>query len=206
MGRPRGSRNPGYEDRRRKLADALGRAVTDPAAGHSFQELARACGVSVPTLKHYFGDRDGAILAGFEALEDAGRRHATAVPGPEGLPPRESLLGFLSALILGWRRFGVGQLHRVGLQLGLTSERRGPGYVTMLLEPSLRYLEERIAFHQDHGDLRGDDPRAAALSLLAPVMLALLHQDQLGGSACRPLDVEAFTEEHLDRWLGGWAA
>jgi hypothetical protein len=37
------------------------------------------------------------------------------------------------------------------------------------------------------------------------VMLALLHQDQLGGVECRPLDVEAFTAEHVERWLSGHA-
>ena len=46
---------------------------------------------------------------------------------------------------------------------------------------------------------------AAALTLLSPVLLALLHQDALHGRRCRPLDVEAFVHTHVRSWLSGHA-
>jgi hypothetical protein len=36
---------------------------------------------------------------------------------------------------------------------------------------------------------------------MAPVLLALLHQDSLGGAGCRPVNVGPFLEDHLDRFL-----
>ena len=44
---------------------------------------------------------------------------------------------------------------------------------------------------------------AAALALVGPVVLALLHQVDLLGSACRPLDIDAFIEVHIQGWLEG---
>lgn len=62
----------------------------------------------------------------------------------------------------------------------------------------------------DRGDLPRADVRIGALDLLAPVLVALVlvalpHQEQLDGARCRPLDMDAFCSEHLRRWLLAWS-
>ena len=41
------------------------------------------------------------------------------------------------------------------------------------------------------------DTRHAALMLLSPLLLALLHQNDLGGTRCRPLSLPALIDEHV---------
>ena len=75
--------------------------------------------------------------------------------------------------------------------------------VNHLLEPTLQSLEELLGNLVGRKMLPEQDLRAAALSLLSPVLLALIHQDALYGHRCRPLDVEAFVRRHVRSWLSG---
>lgn len=51
------------------------------------------------------------------------------------------------------------------------------------------------------GDLSIDDVRHASLMSLSPVVFALLHQDNLSGARCRPLELPRFFETHVDAFL-----
>ena len=89
------------------------------------------------------------------------------------------------------------------LALGLESEDRGPTFLTGLLEPVLEAAEQLLTAHVDAGDLPSCDVRAVALSLVSPVVLALLHQDDLGGAHTRHLDVEEYAAAHARLVLTG---
>ncbi len=47
----------------------------------------------------------------------------------------------------------------------------------------------------------GFEIRAAALAFLSPVIVALLHQHDLSGARCRPLDIPALLERHVERFV-----
>ena len=82
----------------------------------------------------------------------------------------------------------------------------GPAYINEILEPTLKAVEARLARHRAEGELRSCDLRHAALALIAPPLLALLHQGELFGSLCRPLDINAFLKDHLDGFLRAYSA
>ena len=206
MSRPLGRTNPGYLERRQALARAVLPALMGPAGtAVSLRSLADIAQVSVPTLRHYFGDRTGVVTAALQEVRRLGdlatRQGATAERGP----PAPSLRWFLDELVLGFRHFPMGRLVSAGLAHGLSEPALGPVVVTEILEPLLGAVEHRVAAHQARGEL---PPvlcaRGLALSLVSPVLLALLHQGPLGGSACRPLDLDAFVDAHWQRFLGGW--
>jgi hypothetical protein len=50
------------------------------------------------------------------------------------------------------------------------------------------------------------DMRVAALALVAPIVLGALHQSKLGGSETRPLDIDAFANQHADAFIRAWQA
>lgn len=207
MSRPVGTRNPDYEARRRALALAASAALID-ADGQptSLNQLARAAGVTVPTLRHYFGDHDGVVSAALAEAEVQGKPYTEALadPGPLGL--EDSLQAFAINLELGWS-LGLGHLFASALTHGLAHAVRGPAVVDHLLEPTLQALEARLGVHRDRGELVASvDLRAAALALLSPLLLAQLHQVGLDGRRCRPLDLVAFREAHLAAWIRGWGA
>lgn len=204
MARLKGSRNADYEQARERLLQAVKAHVVKPGGAQaSFRELAEAAGVSVATLRHYFNTREALLREVMGYLHQQGLPYLHAVAtGPLG-PVEESLRWFLRYVVEGWR-MGVGAIHAFGLTAGVDHPDLGPAYVQELLEPTLQAAEARLARHVAEGELRRGNVRHAALALVCPVVLGLLHQVQLTGSRCRPLDVEAFLEDHLQAFLRAW--
>ena len=205
MSRPSGRRNPDFEQKRAELTQRAREALLERGAGASFRELAEATGASVTNLKHYFGDRDGLFEAITADMQRRGQPFMDDASVPRSADPHEALRRFLHGLVTAWRFFGVGRDFVVGLAEGLGSERRGPSYVTHVLEPTLQSCEGLLGALIEGAALPPLDRRAGALALVGPVVLGLLHQDALFGAACRPLDVDAFVEAHVRGWLQGYA-
>ena len=201
MGRPEGTRNPGYDAKRAQLAEKAVERLVEEGPLPSFRELAAAAEVSVPTLRHYFGDRDGLIAAAFEQMLRMGAPHTRAAADATRGDARSSLRWLLGSVLSGWREFGVGKFFGVGLTLGLGHEHFGPKFLDTLLEPLLQATEARLTKHVAWGELAVDDIRAAAIQLVSPLFVALLHQDALGGAMCRELDVDAFVDNHVDMFV-----
>jgi AcrR family transcriptional regulator len=184
MARVAGARNAQFEERRNALiSKAKERLSLQNGQSPSFRELALAAGVSVATLRHYFGDRESLIKAVFAHYLQSGQRHLerTRAPDPSEVDLEESLRDFLQRLVRGWTGGTVGALHRIGLAEGLRHRGTALDYLVDVLEPTLQSLETRHA----------------ALMLISPLLLALLHQHDLGGTRCRPLAVDALIDEHV---------
>jgi AcrR family transcriptional regulator len=202
MGRPTGSRNPDFEATRASLVRAVQARLAAPEGTRaSFRELAAAAGVSVSTLRHYFGSREGVISAVLAHWNEQGQRYLLAVAtGPVG-PPRESLGVVLAAIGRGFQGGGLDEVFAIGLASGLRQPELGPAYLGKVLDPTLEAVEARLARHVARGELRPVDVRHMALSLLSPPLLALLHQGPLGGDRCRPLSYERLCDDHLEGFL-----
>lgn len=207
MPRPTGSRNRDYDASRTALARALAPALLDASGDpNTLKGLAAAAGVSVPTLRHYFGDREDVFAAVLETVRADSVGHLERMADPRDADPAELIPELLVTTTAVWRRYGLGRLFASGLSLGLEHATRGPSFLDELLEPFLQAAERLLAGLVAAGRLPELDPRATALSLLAPVLVALLHQDNLGGVRCRPLDVEAYARTHADLVLAGLGA
>lgn len=198
MGRIAGARNSDYEERRRELVGLVrSRLAEQEAHSPSFRELALAAGVSVATLRHYFRDREQLIKAVFAVSRESGERHLTRARTVEAQDLAQSMKVFLQSVVGGWTHGQVGTLHRIGLAEGLRSPGTGLDYLVDILEPTLQALEQRLVQHIEAGTMIRADTRHAALMLLSPIVLALLHQHDLGGTRCRPLDMNALIDEHV---------
>jgi AcrR family transcriptional regulator len=184
---------------------ARARLLTADGANASMRELAQAMAVSPPTLRHYFPTREALI----EAV--LARDHASALPylhhiAAGDLPPlRESLVAVLGYILSGLVESELAGLHVLGLRAGLKSSKLGPAYLTEVLEPSLVALEARLQRHAARGELRREHSRLAALQLLSPLLMAVLHQRELGGDQCRPLELSTFVEPHVDAFIRAWS-
>jgi AcrR family transcriptional regulator len=200
MARTAGARNADFVQRRKALIDKARLRLSSQDGGvPSFRELALAAGVSVPTLRHYFGTREALVKAVFtNALEGASvhlQRARSADHVGEALEP--ALVAFLQRVVKGWTTGQVGSLHRIGLAEGLRNPGTGLDYLVDVLEPTLQALETRLRSYVSQRVIAECDPRQAGLMLLSPIILALLHQHDLGGTRCRPLDINALIDEHV---------
>ena len=128
-----------------------------------------------------------------------GQRHLDRTRAPEAadVDLEASLKEFLSRVVIGWTRGFVGELHRIGLSEGLRNTRTALDYLNDVLEPTLQALEQRLKNYAAQGVIVDCDTRHAALMLLSPLLLALLHQHDLGGTRCRPLAIPALIDEHV---------
>ncbi|HEY8210279.1 MAG TPA: TetR/AcrR family transcriptional regulator [Myxococcaceae bacterium] len=205
MARTRGSRNVDYDATRKRLLERVRRRLVKAGgASASFRELAEAAEVSVPTLRHYFSSREALLADVLAAMHHDGLPYLHAVAAGELGTLEQSLRWLLRALAEGWRR-GVGSIHAFGIAAGMNHEMLGPAYLNEILEPTLQATEARLARHVARGDFPRCDLRLAALELSSPLVLALLHQIPLGGTRCRPLDVDALAEAHLQVFLRAYA-
>lgn len=204
MARTQGSRNRGYGEKRHTLAYSMARhLLREDGEPATLRDLSLAAGVTQPTLKHYFGDRDGVVSAVMEAVHREMAPHLVQLGDLGGRSLEESLRVCLEGLVFAWRRVGFGHLFSSGLAVSLERLRLGQTFVEHVLEPVLQAIEHRLQQHAERGELALVSARHAALSLVSPIFLALLHQDGLGGAKYRSLDMDALLREHLRLLLDG---
>lgn len=200
MARTAGARNVQFAERRAALiAKARERLALQTGEPPSFRELALAAGVSVATLRHYFGSREALIKAVFAHYLREGERHLqrTRDVDEDDTEFEPSIKDFLERVVRGWTQGSVGPLHRIGLAEGLRHPATALDYLQDVLEPTLQALESRLKVYISRGVLVACDTRHASLMLLSPLLLALLHQHDLGGTRCRPLALPALIDEHV---------
>ena len=190
MGRTTGSRNADFEATRVRLLERVGRRLlARDGAMVSLRELAAAADVSTATLRHYFEDRETLISAYLEHCHRQGTGYLLLVAShPLQEDAATSLRWALDLIRVGLENSALSRIHALGLQAGLGSPVLGPAYLENLLEPTLRCVEARIERHQARGELVGREARLIALQLVAPLLLAVLHQGALCGEQLRPLD------------------
>jgi AcrR family transcriptional regulator len=156
----------------------------------------------VPTLTHYFGRRDDIVATVLAAQEIAGRPYRAIAEQPTG-----DLLTSVTAvlqMIANGHGVGVGAIHAAGLAEGLGHPRLGPAYLQTILDPVIDAAATRLAAHVAAGQMRDVPPRTAALALVAPLLLVLLHQSELGGQADNPIDIDRFIATHAAAFARGY--
>jgi AcrR family transcriptional regulator len=184
------------------------RLMRRETARPSFRQLAEAGEVSTPTLRHYFADRPNLMAAILENYLAEGRRGLEAVAEPTG-DLETSVRDYAAALLEAMRRpreVRLGDVFAVSLGEGLLDGRIGPAAITSILDPTVEVLRRRLDVHVARGEMIAADTRAAALMLLSPMLVAILHQDHLGGETASPIDLAAVLDEICSAFLRAYAA
>lgn len=74
-----------------------------------------------------------------------------------------------------------------------------------LVSQALGALAGAIAAAQDRGEVRPGDPRAYALQLISPILVAVLWRETFVPVGAEPFDLRALMAQHVDTILGGMA-
>lgn len=202
MARPTGSRDKQFDERRRTLL-TLARQHLSSAAGRnaSWRDLAAASGVSTSTLAHYFGDRQSLVEAILENARHEGDIYLV-MAAQASAPFAQSVRELVGMMGQGLDR-GVLSLQVIGLTEGLGNANSAQAYLGHHLEPILAAIRTRLDMHVLRKEMRKVETRFAAIGLLAPMVIARLHQAELGGRSSFPMSLSAFDESHAQAFIRG---
>lgn len=207
VGRSSGTRSKNHDVRRREIIARLQERLALPGAMHaSFRELVAASGESISTLQHYFGRRENILIAVLEESRIQGEPHLEYARTPLS-DFRSSVRDVADYVRLGYEQFGLGSLYAIGLVEGIRNAAVGPSTVQQLLEPTIDAVAQRLAAHQSLGQMRDDiSARHAAVLLISPLIVIMLHQHDLGGSQTHPADIDSFINDHVLSFVRAHAA
>jgi AcrR family transcriptional regulator len=149
-----------HEQRRAEITRALWTVISgDGIEGVSYQAVARAAGVSVGRVQHYFASKEELIRAGCRAIVD--RAFDAFAERARGLTPRQALLDLLTEPIPRTESF------RIGAAVWYAYLARGvvdPGIGTIIAEASRGTADEARALLEAMGLPPEHAPRLVALS------------------------------------------
>lgn len=204
MARPRGSRDRDYAEKRSALLAAARAHLSAPEGRRaSWRDIAAACGVSLPTLRHYFGNRQSLVAEIMVTARGEGERYLWLAAQPSG-PFAQSIADLIGMISQGLSR-GVLPLQVIGLGEGFADRSAGSAYLSHVLEPILGAIATRLEAHIDLGEMRRVDARFAAIALLSPVLVAHLHQHALGGAADFPMAIASHDAALVDGFVRAYS-
>jgi AcrR family transcriptional regulator len=205
MARRKGDVNADYIATRDELvARVMAFVATPEGAGAGLRVLAAKAGVSMATLRHYFGDRDGVFTAVMTRFGEEGAVYLARSAVPEGGFP-ESVHTLVDFILLGFSFEQVLGIHVAALQEGPASPAIAVAYLEHALDPIIAAVELRLKAHIGLGEMRRADVRVAAMGLVSPLYLACLHQGPLCGTRTRPLDMPTFARAHADAFVAAYS-
>ncbi|WP_084399179.1 TetR/AcrR family transcriptional regulator [Henriciella aquimarina] len=187
MPRPSGVRNQDFAEKRQALLDKVEAYVLEKSNElPSFRQLAIAAAVSEPTLRHYFKDRSGLIIAliGHFHKKSEFMREATRQSG-DGI---NASLEDYHRLLHSFRNetiFIEAQAFMIRESMVDPAVRKA--YLEQIVEPSLDALAQRL-LKTEGGPATEQTARTAAMMLLSSSMFMIVHQELLDGKEHTPID------------------
>lgn len=199
MPRPAGVRNHDFEAKKTALLDTLSEfALNDDLRRPSLRQFAIAAQASEPTLRHYFKDRQGLVIAILKHI------HGRAIPLWEviatGAPDTATAVAeYFRVTEAGLTHGGFARAHAFGIIEGMADETVGQAYLEFLLDPALSAVSEKMDATPGKPETL-DERRASAFMMLSPILVMTLHQQLLGGKEASPVDTAGFLKL-MQNWL-----
>lgn len=199
MPRPAGVRNRDFDLKRTALLETLTEfALNDDLRSPSLRQFAIAASASEPTLRHYFGDRRGVVIAILEHIHDRALPIWNAVRTPSS-DPATAVEEYFRVTRAGLLHGGFARAHAFGIIEGLADEAVGQAYLEYLLDPALEAVGAKLRATPG-GSITAENERTSAFLMMAPILVMTLHQHLLGGEDRSPLDPDQFLEQ-IQNWL-----
>ncbi len=200
MPRPAGVRNHDFEAKRTALLDTLTEfALNDDLRRPSLRQFAIAAKASEPTLRHYFRDRQGLVIAILGHIHDRGVPLWDVIK--TGAPDTATAVTeYFRITEAGLTHGGFARAHAFGIIEGMADETVGRAYLELLLDPALEAVSKKMAATPGRPETE-TECRASAFMMLSPILVMTLHQQLLGGSDASPIDTDGFL-----KLMQGWLA
>lgn len=178
--------------RKKELLDVLSRtAVSDREGPVSLRQFAIRAGVSEPTLRHHFGDRRGVVIAILQHFADEAQPFLELSARPASTL-QSSIAEYATMAQTGFENETYIKAHAFALVESIHDSEVAQAYLTIIIEPSLKAIEERLSDQMSSQGHTNEEIRSAALMIYAPTLFTALHQNLLKGDVQRPLNMTDF--------------
>lgn len=199
MARPAGVRNQDFDQKRDAL---LGRLIDfllhEEVELPSLRQMAIASDTSEPTIRHYFTDRVGVIVAALEKIsEDSAPIRDQATSPSANLT--EAVNEYLDFILMIRQSPRYRQTHALGLREGLNDPAIREAYIKLIVEPGIDAVASKL-MKSPGGPSTFDAARSAATMVVSSSVFSVLFQDVMGGKKHFPMDLDAHFE-HTRHWL-----
>jgi AcrR family transcriptional regulator len=184
------------------LGELAAIAVAERSAPVSLRQFAIKAGVSEPTLRHYFSDRQGVVIAIIGFFADGARGWLARSAEPAG-SVEEAVRGYADLALEGADTDMFAHAHAFALVESIHDPVVARAYLDLIVEPSLKAIERRLAPDLDPEGTHPDRVRHGAINLYAPILIAVVHQRLLRGAEARPLDMGAFFNDLSELFAHG---
>jgi AcrR family transcriptional regulator len=199
MSHAAGPRSLDFDEKRAALLDtltdyALSAALTRP----SLRQFAIAADQSEPMLRHYFGDRQGLVIA---IIGDLNKRAQVTweMAAKPAADPADAVNDYLTLPQAGIEKGIFNKFHAFALIEAFADDEVGKVYLEQIMEPSLKAFSDKLrttpGAPRDEAELR-----AATLLAFAPLLVLGMHQELLGGKHDAPIDMNK-TYGLMKEWL-----
>ena len=201
MARRRGIRNFDYTRKRQALLKrcalfALSQATLRP----SLRQFANAVGVSEPTLRHYFGSREGLVIAILTRVGGVTARAWRLPPSSrQTARPDRTLPALFEAGEGAVAQHGFLLAHVLGMTEAVANARIADAYIDTVIEPSLTVIERELV-RSGVGRATTESARAASLSILATTLFVACHHMMSRRVPCRSGDLRPVLS-YLEHWM-----
>ena len=202
---------PGEPKFRRRKADRPGEIVQAAMtvfadrgfAGARLEEIAKRAGVSKGALYLYFETKeeifravvDQAIAPNIQAV----RAMVAAHPGP--LSDLLRLVAARIAVIV--ETLPVGGVVKMVIGEARNFPELARVWHDDLVAHILGAMTDAIRAAQDRGEVRPGDPRAYALQIISPMLIALIWRETFVPVGAQPFDLPALARQHVETMLSG---
>ena len=200
MARPSRVRNHDFEEKRAALVNGLTHfAIMAELRRPSLRQFAKSVDTSEPTLRHYFKDRRGVVVAILQNMGKIGRTYRDDLAAPSD-SIANAVKNYYLVATPGAQFDLFTRAHAFGMIEGVADATAGKAYLKYMLEPALTVITEKLSATPG-GPKSVLELRAAAFAILSPLIFVGIHQTLLGGDEEAPLDSQA-TIGLLQAWLG----
>jgi AcrR family transcriptional regulator len=187
MPRPSGARNHDFEVKRAALLDTLTDfALNSGVQRPSLRQFAMAAKQSEPTLRHYFGDRQGLVIEIIKKIA-ANSEQVWALVRRPAKDVTSAVSEYIKLTEFSFREGMFARSHAFALVEGLADRVVGKVYLEFMLEPSLTAFSDKLAATPG-GPSDPAQLRAATLAATGPLFVLALHQNLLNGRETLPMD------------------
>ncbi len=186
------------------LSGALEVFTAHGYAAASMDRIAKAAGVSKPTVYSYFQDKERLFVSLMQSLMHQNSQMMLALPMGQAMAqdPR-ALLRHMAATMLTTTAENRPFLTLMRLVIG-ESEQFPKLAETFVTETTKPMLESLATYLERHPQLNFPDPLVAARVFAGSIVHYLLVQEMMGGQAVMPLDRDRMIDGVIDiLMLGG---